>query len=84
MITRTIEDIIITTPIGTTLSIQKDLVIANAMYIDYYEPFYEESNIKYNLSWLTGEDRENYIRLEEQQNPVQFKVFRKEHPEYFE
>ena len=82
--TKVKEDIIITTPIGTKLNIQKDLIITNPMYIDHYEPFYEESSIKDNLDWLEGEDRENYIRLEEEQNPIHFKIFREEYPEYFE
>ena len=84
MTTKIKEEIIITTPIGTKLNIQKDMVINNPMYIDHYEPLYEESHIQDYLSWLTGEDRNNYIRLEEQHNPVQFKIFRKEYPEYFE
>lgn len=83
MTTKIKEDIIITTPIGTKLNIQKDLVITNPTYSNRYEPFYEESNIRDNLSWLEGEDRENYIRLEEQQNPIQFKRFREKNPEYF-
>ena len=57
--------------------------LSKKLYIDHYEFFLEESHIKDYLSWLTGEDRKNYIRLEEQHNPVQFKVFRKEYPEYF-
>ena len=84
MTTNIKEDIIITTPIGTKLNIQKDLIINNPMYSKHYEPFLEESNIKDNLSWLTGEDRDNYIRLEEKQNPIHFKVFREEYPELFE
>ncbi|MCL2114812.1 MAG: hypothetical protein FWH29_01150 [Methanobrevibacter sp.] len=78
------EDIIITTPIGNKLNIQKDMLITDPMYIDHYEPFYEESNIQDYLSWLKGRDREDYIRLEEEQNPVHFKAFREEFPEYFE
>jgi len=82
MRTITKEDIIINTPIGTKLNII-DMIITNPCYIDHYEPFFEESNIRDYLSWLEGEDREKYIRLEEQHNPVQFKIFREENPELF-
>ena len=84
MLTKIKEDIIITTPIGTKLNIQKDMVITNPTYADQYEPFFEESNIRSYLDWLEGEDRENYIRLEEQQNPVQFKKLRKKRPDLFD
>jgi len=82
MITK--EDIIITTPIGTKLNIFKDMVIVNPCYIDHYEPFHEEQTIKDYLSWLTGEDRKNYIKLEKKHNPTQFKRFKEKYPEYFE
>ena len=78
------KDIIITTPIGTKLNIQKDMVIDNPFHSEYYDYLYEELTIKDYLSWLTGEDRKNYIKLEEQQNPVQFKKFRTENPKLFE
>jgi len=84
MTTKIKEDIIITTPIGTKLSILKDMVITNPTYDDHYEPFFEESNIRSYLSWLEGEDRENYIRLEEQHNPLQFKKLREKRPDLFE
>ena len=84
MTTKILEDIIITTPIGTKLNIQKDMIITNPMYTDHYEPFFEETLIIGYLDWLTGEDRENYVRLEERHNPVQFEIFREEYPEYFE
>lgn len=84
MTTKIEKDLIITTPIGTKLNIQKDMIVTNPDYSNRYEPFFEEADIKNYLSWLTGEDRENYIRLEEEHNPVQFKKFREEHPEYFE
>ena len=84
MTTKIKEDIIITTPIGTKLNIQKDMIITNAFYTDEYDELFEESHIQAYLSWLTGEDRENYIRLEEQHNPIQFKKFREEYPELFE
>jgi len=78
------EDIIIATPIGTKLNIIKDMVITNPIYGNKYDGLFEELHITDFLSWLEGEDRENYIRLEEQHNPVQFKIFRKAHPELFE
>jgi len=84
MITKAKEDIIITTPIGTKLSIMKDMIIIKPTYTNHYEPFYEESTVKDYLDWLDGEDRENYIRLEEKHNPVQFKKFREKYPKYFE
>jgi hypothetical protein len=84
MITTIKEDIIINTPIGTTLNLQKDMILTETYYIDAYDEHFEEPLIKDYLSWLEGEDRENYIRLEEAQNPVQFKKFREENPEYFE
>jgi len=83
MTTKRKDDIVITTPIGTKLNIQKDMIINNPLYSDKYDGLFEESHIKDYLSWLKGEDRKNYIRLEEQHNPVQFKVFRNEYPEYF-
>ena len=84
MTTKIKEDIIITTPIGTKLNIQKDMLITTPIYSDKYDELFEESHIIDYLSWLEGEDRENYIRLEEQQNPSHFKFFREEYPELFE
>lgn len=46
MTTRLEEDIIITTPVGNKLNILKDMVIIDSMYIDHYEPFFEESHLK--------------------------------------
>ncbi|MCL2116677.1 MAG: hypothetical protein FWH29_10715 [Methanobrevibacter sp.] len=77
------EDMIITTPIGTKLNL-RDMVIKNPNYANQYEPLFEIPTIWTYLSWLEGEDREDYIRLEEQQNPVQFKAFREKFPECFE
>ena len=36
------ENIIITTPIGTTLNIEKDMVTKNPLYSDKYDDLFEE------------------------------------------
>ena len=59
------------------------LVLKDLMYDDQYEPFLEESCILGYLDFLKGEDRENYIKLEEKTNPIHFKKFKEENPEYF-
>jgi len=59
-------------------------VIKNPTYTDCYEPFYEESDLVFILKELKDEERIEFIRLEEKQNPVQFKKFREDYPEFFE
>ena len=49
------EDILITTPMGTKLSIKEGMVIKNPIYSNRCEPLFEESNIRSYLSWLEGE-----------------------------
>jgi len=60
-----------------------DWVVTNPIYVDHYEPFFEESDVRFILNELKDEDREKYIKLEKKQNPVHFKEFIKENPELF-
>ena len=59
-------------------------IIKNPSFIDRYEPLSEEGDIIFILGELDGEEREEFIRLEEGQNPLQFKTFREEFPSLFE
>lgn len=45
--------------------------------------FFEESDILFILDELEGKEREEFIRLEEKQNPLHFKKFREDHYTYF-
>jgi len=68
---------------GEKININNWLII-NPFYIDHYDSIFEEPDIMIMLEELEGEQREEFIKLEEQQNPVHFKAFREEFPEYFE
>ncbi|MCL2115577.1 MAG: hypothetical protein FWH29_05080 [Methanobrevibacter sp.] len=59
-------------------------VIKNPRFIDRYEPFHEESEIIFVLKELKGEERKEFIQLEEEQNPVHFNDLRERRPDLFE
>lgn len=59
-------------------------IITDPTYCDQYEPFFEVTDLVFILTELKGEEKEEFIRLEKQQNPIHFKKFREKRPDLFE